>query len=100
MSICLIGNLHSLVACREISDMSTKKYWNFLTKIKFEVDIAYYKIAMLFYRSATYYARERLCKLSPETRRTQPQHFRRAALDVDYMENECAQRKCVFPFYT
>ncbi|PSN46744.1 hypothetical protein C0J52_00892 [Blattella germanica] len=43
-------------------------------------------------RSATYYGRERLCKLSPETRRTQPQHFRRAAIEVDYMENECAQQ--------
>nr|CAD7262146.1 unnamed protein product [Timema shepardi] len=42
-------------------------------------------------RSATYYGRERICKLSPETRRTQPQHFRRAATaEVDYMENECA----------
>ncbi|XP_068082053.1 uncharacterized protein [Anabrus simplex] len=41
-------------------------------------------------RSATYFARERLCKLSPETRRTQPQLFRRANGDVDYMENECA----------
>ncbi|XP_034231598.1 uncharacterized protein LOC117639791 [Thrips palmi] len=41
-------------------------------------------------RSATYYARDQLCKLSPETRRTQPHTFRRATPDVDYMENECA----------
>ncbi|XP_021930316.1 uncharacterized protein LOC110834946 [Zootermopsis nevadensis] len=43
-------------------------------------------------RSATYYGRDRLCKLSPDTRRTLPQHFRRAASDVDYIENECAQQ--------
>ncbi|XP_033606986.1 uncharacterized protein LOC111863521 isoform X3 [Cryptotermes secundus] len=43
-------------------------------------------------RSATYYGRDRVCKLSPDTRRSLPQHFRRAAGDVDYMENECAQQ--------
>ncbi|XP_047103996.1 uncharacterized protein LOC124722900 [Schistocerca piceifrons] len=43
-------------------------------------------------RSATYYGRERLCKLTPETRRTTPQHFRRVSADVDYMENECAPK--------
>ncbi|XP_069693489.1 uncharacterized protein [Periplaneta americana] len=41
-------------------------------------------------RSATYFGRDRLCRLSPDTRRTLPQFFRRAASDVDYMENECA----------
>lgn len=41
-------------------------------------------------RSVTYYARERMCKLSSETRRTKPESFRKSGPDVDYMENECA----------
>ncbi|OXA52939.1 Plasminogen [Folsomia candida] len=41
-------------------------------------------------RSVTYYNRERLCKLSSETRRTRPESFRKAGPDIDYMENECA----------
>ncbi|CAG7728314.1 unnamed protein product [Allacma fusca] len=41
-------------------------------------------------RSITYYARERLCKLSSETRRTRPESFRKSGPDIDYMENECA----------
>ncbi|XP_063218616.1 uncharacterized protein LOC134528880 [Bacillus rossius redtenbacheri] len=41
-------------------------------------------------RSATYYPRERVCKLSADTRRTQPESFKRSISDADYMENECA----------
>ncbi|CAB3367593.1 Hypothetical predicted protein [Cloeon dipterum] len=41
-------------------------------------------------RSATYYSRERICKISADTRRTQPDYFKKATPDVDYMENECA----------
>lgn len=48
-------------------------------------------ITFLNYRSVTYYARERMCKLSSETRRTKPESFRKSGPDVDYMENECAQ---------
>lgn len=44
-------------------------------------------------RSVTYYGRERLCKLSSETRRTRPESFRKAGPDIDYMENECAPGK-------
>ncbi|KAG8232567.1 hypothetical protein J437_LFUL008705 [Ladona fulva] len=43
-------------------------------------------------RSATYYGREKLCKVSPDTRRTLPEMFRRTSNDVDYMENECASQ--------
>ncbi|XP_046406709.1 uncharacterized protein LOC124171575 isoform X1 [Ischnura elegans] len=43
-------------------------------------------------RSATYYAHDRICKISPDTRRTVPEMFRRAGNDVDYMENECASQ--------
>ncbi|XP_059489112.1 uncharacterized protein LOC132204551 isoform X2 [Neocloeon triangulifer] len=41
-------------------------------------------------RSATYYSRERICKISADTRRTQPEYFKKATADIDYMENECA----------
>lgn len=45
-------------------------------------------------RSATYDAREHICRLSADTRRSAPHRFRRASHNlVDYMENECAQRK-------
>jgi len=44
-------------------------------------------------RSATYYADLRLCKLSEETRRSSPQDFLSAGPGVDYMENECSDRK-------
>ncbi|XP_023323415.1 uncharacterized protein LOC111697594 [Eurytemora carolleeae] len=42
-------------------------------------------------RSATYNSGARICKLSEESRRTQPTSFRPAIRGIDYLENECSE---------
>jgi len=42
-------------------------------------------------RSASYSSTTRTCKLSEETRRSQPASFRPAPRGTDYLENECAE---------
>ena len=44
-------------------------------------------------RSAEYDIDDRLCTLSREDRRTQPEAFRTGVSRVDYIENQCAKRK-------
>ena len=44
-------------------------------------------------RSAEYNSDAKLCILSREDRRTQPEAFRYNVIGVDYIENQCAKRK-------
>jgi len=44
-------------------------------------------------RSAEYLRNASICRLSSETRRTQPAAYRASPEDVDYMENQCASVK-------
>ena len=44
-------------------------------------------------RSAEYDSESKLCILSREDRRTQPEAFRNDVFGVDYIENQCAKRK-------
>ena len=44
-------------------------------------------------RSAEYDSDAKLCILSREDRRTQPEAFRYNVIGVDYIENQCAKRK-------
>ena len=44
-------------------------------------------------RSAEYDSESKVCILSREDRRTQPEAFRNDVFGVDYIENQCAKRK-------
>ena len=44
-------------------------------------------------RSAEYDSDSKVCILSREDRRTQPEAFRNDVFGVDYIENQCAKRK-------
>ena len=41
-------------------------------------------------RSAEFMPRDRVCRMSPDNRRTQLRNFRATAPDTVYMENQCA----------
>ena len=47
-------------------------------------------------RSAEYDFEAKICILSREDRRTQPEAFRNDVFGVDYIENQCAKRKYIF----
>ena len=47
-------------------------------------------------RSAEYDSEAKLCILSREDRRTQPEAFRNNVIGVDYIENQCAKCKKLF----
>ena len=50
-------------------------------------------------RSAEYNSDAKLCILSREDRRTQPEAFRYNVIGVDYIENQCAKRKKLQHFH-
>ena len=50
-------------------------------------------------RSAEYNSDAKLCILSREDRRTQPEAFRYNVIGVDYIENQCAKRKKLQHFF-